>query len=211
MASRRNGARIKASRVGVHSKLRSQAMRKCANVLMGAIALLTTAAVMPSALAADSQPPGPLEKLRPMQGHWTYSGQFYETANSHAGPSRGAMDCNLMPNKGYLSCDILSSIPEADTGIRANDLSLFSYSPSEKSYLHFVIFDSVSPLGERLTIDGNRWVSHSELTVKGKTIMLRDFFVFSSADKLDQTSQISIDNGRTWLTRWHAIAVRAAT
>jgi hypothetical protein len=158
-----------------------------------------------------SQPPSPLAQLGKLQGHWTYSGRYYETASSHAGPSRGAMDCYVMPNKGYLACDILSSIPDADTGIRANYLSLFSYSPSEKSYMHFVITNDTSPLGERLTIDGDRWVSHSELSDKGKTIMLRDLFVFLSADKLDQTSQYSIDNGGTWVTRWHAIAVKAGT
>jgi hypothetical protein len=156
-----------------------------------------------------SQAPNPLEKLAKLQGHWTYSGQFYATATRHAGPSRGVMDCDVLPNKGYVSCDILSSIPDAGTGIRANDLSLFSYSPSEKGYLHFVITNDISPLGERLTIDGDRWVSHSEISNNGKTIMLRDLFVFLSPDKLDQTSQFSTDNGRTWVTRWHAIAVKA--
>jgi hypothetical protein len=155
-----------------------------------------------------SQTPNPLLKLTKLQGHWTYTGQYYETGATHAGPSRGAMDCDVMPNKGYISCDILSSIPDANTGIPANFLSLFSYSPSEKSYMHFVITNDISPLGERLTIDGDRWVSHSQLSENGKTIMLRDLFVFLSPDKLDQTSQFSIDNGRTWVTRWHAIAVK---
>lgn len=191
-------------------------MRKRSNFLMGGI--MATCALWAAVLAiasADttqgSQAPNPLEKLSKMQGHWTYSGQYYETATSHAGPSRGAMDCDLLPNKGYLSCDILSSIPDADTGIRKNYLSLFSYSPSEKSYMHFVITNDVSPLGERLTIDGDRWVSHSKLSENGKTILLRDFFVFLPPDKLDQTSQYSIDNGRTWVTRWHAVAVKAGT
>jgi hypothetical protein len=158
-----------------------------------------------------SQAPDPLAKLAKMQGQWTYSGQYYGTATSHGGPSRGVMDCDVLPNKGYLSCDILSSIPDAQTGIRNNYLSLFSYSPTEKSYLHFVITNDPSPLGEHLTIDGDRWVSHSQLTENGQTIMLRDLFVFLSADKLDQTSQYSLDNGRTWVTRWHAIAVKAAS
>jgi hypothetical protein len=158
-----------------------------------------------------SEAPSPLAKLGRMQGHWMYSGRYYETAASHAGPSRGVMDCYVMPNKGYLGCDILSSIPDPHSGIRANYLSLFSYSPSEKSYMHFVITNDISPLGERLTIDGDTWVSRSELSDKGKTIMLRDLFVFLSADKLNQTSQYSIDNGRTWVSRWHAIAVKVGT
>jgi hypothetical protein len=41
--------------------------------------------------------------------------------------------------------------------------------------------------------------------------MLRDLFVFLSSDKLDQTSQFSTDNGRTWVTRWHAIAVKTGS
>lgn len=191
-------------------------MRKRSNYLMGGItAMCALWAALLAMAGADtlegSQAPNPLEKVTKMQGHWTYSGQYYETATTHAGPSRGAMDCDVMPNKGYLSCDILSAIPNANTGIRANYLSLFSYSPSEKSYMHFVITNDISPLGERLTIDGDRWVSHSQLSDKGKTILLRDLFVFLSADKLDQTSQFSIDNGRTWVTRWHAIAVKTGT
>lgn len=183
---------------------------------MGGITIMCTlwAAALAIACANSlegAQAPNPMEKLIKVQGHWTYSGQYYATAARRAGPSRGVMDCNVMPNKGYLSCDILSSIPDADTGIRANDLSLFSYNPSEKSYMHFVITGDTSPLGERLTIDGNKWVSHSEISERGKTIMLRDFFVFLSADKLDQTSQFSVDNGRTWVTRWHAIAVKGST
>jgi hypothetical protein len=189
-------------------------LRKRTNPFIGGIVALCTlsAALLAMACAdtaAGSQASNPLEKLTKLQGHWTYAGRYYATASRHAGPSRGVMDCDVLPNKGYVSCDILSSIPDADTGVRANYLSLFSYSPSEKSYLHFVITNDVSPLGERLTIDGDRWVSHSELSIKGKTIMLRDLFVFLSADKLDQTSQFSTNNGRTWVTRWHAIAVKA--
>lgn len=188
-------------------------MRKHKNLAVGGVMVMCTLWAAALAIAwADtlegSLASGPLEKLGKMQGDWTYSGQYYETAASHVGPSRGVMECNVMPNKGYIGCDILSSIPDASTGVRANYLSLFSYSPSEKSYMHFVITNNISPLGERLTVDGNKWVSHSELSEKGRMIMLRDLFVFLSADKVDQTSQFSIDNGRTWITRWHAVAVK---
>jgi hypothetical protein len=148
-----------------------------------------------------SDPPG---KLGIWVGRWTFSGQIYETRYSHAHADTGVADCTWTASKGYVICDYFSDNPPHD------DLSVISYSSSAKAYTHAGIHKDRPPSSEKLTQNGNIWITSSDIHDKGQTLVLRTTFVFLTLDKQTTKVQVSADKGRTWTTIIQVTAVKAA-
>jgi hypothetical protein len=101
-----------------------------------------------------------------------------------------------------MTCDYISTDPPH------NDLSVFSYSSVAKSYTHVEITKDAKPSWEKVTQSGNTWITSSEVPYKGKTIALRDAFVFLSSVKQTTTVQVSADMGQSWITLIEVTAVK---
>ena len=128
------------------------------------------------------------------EGHWTYSGQIYQTAYSQAHSDSGVVDCEWMPSKGYMVCDYSSDDPPH------NNLSILSYSPSEKAYTHVGVTKDSKPDWEKILLSGNTWTTPTEIPYNGKTLDYRTVFIFLSANTQLTKVQVSSDHGRTWVT-----------
>jgi hypothetical protein len=177
-------------------------MRSKFTVLLSTLAFVT----MTGAGIADPSPASdPSAELGNWVGRWNFSGQIYQTKYSDAHADTGVADCAWTANRGYVICDYFSDNPPHD------DLSIMSYSPSAKAYrLALIHKDNRPPSSEKLTQDGNTWISSRDVPDSGKTIVLRTTFVFLTPDKQTTTVQISADNGQTWTTTVHVTAVKAA-
>ncbi len=176
-------------------------MRMHCLVLFSALAF---AAVKIAGMADASAASDPSEKLGIWVGRWTFSGQIYETKYSHAHADTGVADCTWSANKGYVICDYFSDNPPHD------DLSVMSYSPSAKAYRLAQIHKDRPSSVEKLTQNGNAWVTLRDVPENGKTLVFRTTFVFLALDKQTTMVQVSADRGRTWITIIQVTAVRAA-
>jgi hypothetical protein len=164
-----------------------------------AFAAMTGAGIADPTPASDSS-----GKLGMWVGRWNFSGQIYETKYSHAHADTGIADCTWTANRGYVICDYFSDNPPHD------DLSVMSYSPSAKAYTHAEIHKDRPPSSEKVTQNGNTWITSSDVPDNGRTLVLRTTFVFLTADKQTTKVQISADKGRTWVTMIQVTAVKAA-
>ena len=117
--------------------------------------LITLSILAPTTLSHSSpQSPPPqspaLKVLDAWTGQWTTHGKLYDTPFSHAGEITITMTCAWSAYGGYMICDHLFTGP---SGTR-NDLSIYTYNESDKSY-KFCGFDrSGTPRATPLTIDG---------------------------------------------------------
>jgi hypothetical protein len=169
-------------------------------------ALLSTLvfATLACAGIADTPPASdPAGKLGMWLGHWTFSGQIYQTPYSEAHADTGVGDCTWTVHKGYLTCDYFSDNPPHD------DLAVIGYNPTVKAYTIAVVHHDRPPTSEKLIQNGNTWISSRDVPYKGKTLVLRTTFVFLTADKQTTTVQISADKGQTWITMIAVTAVKA--
>jgi hypothetical protein len=82
-----------------------------------------------------------------------------------------------------------------------NDIAVLSYSPALKAFTHVGVSNDVKPIWERASVNGNTWITPRAIPYKGKMLIYRDVYVYTSDDtRMDVTAQISADNGRTWST-----------
>lgn len=143
-------------------------------------------------------------KIGVWEGRWTYSGRIYKTVYSDAHSDSGTIDC-AWAKATYMVCNYASDDPPHD------NLSIFAYSPAAKSLVHVGISRDLKPLWEKVSLQGDTWSTRVELPYDGKTIVVRDDFVFLSADKHTTTESISADGGRTWTTIIKTTAVKSAS
>ena len=176
-------------------------MRSKVTVFLSVLAL---AALASAGKADPSASFNPVEQLGIWVGHWTFSGQIYETKYSHAHADTGVADCGWSANKGYVICDYYSDDPPHD------DLSVMNYRSSAKSYMLALVHQDRPAHSETLTRNGNTWISVSDVSNKGKALVLRTRFVFLTPDKQTTTVQVSADGGQTWTTTIHVTALKAA-
>jgi hypothetical protein len=176
-------------------------MRLRFTVLLSTLAL---AALTGAGLADPSPASDPLGKLGIWVSRWNFSGQIYETKYSHAHADTGVADCTWTANKGYVICDYFSDNPSHD------DLSVISYSPSANAYTLAQIHKDRPPSSEKVTQNGNTWITSRNVPDKGKTLVIRTTFVFLTPDKQTTTVQVSADKGQTWTTIIEVTAVKSA-
>jgi hypothetical protein len=170
-------------------------------------ALLSTlafAALTGAGIAGPSPASDPSGKLGIWVSRWNFSGQIYQTKYSHAHADTGVADCAWTANKGYVICDYFSDNPPHD------DLSVISYNPSAKAYTLAQIHKDRPPSSEKVTQNGNTWITSRSVPGQGKTLVLRTTFVFLAPDKQTTTVQISADKGQTWTTIIRVTAEKAA-
>jgi hypothetical protein len=175
-------------------------MRSKFTVLLSTLAF---AALMRAGVADTSAASDPSGKLGMWLGHWTFSGQIYQTPYSEAHADTGVGDCMWTVHKGYLTCDYFSDNPPHD------DLAVMGYNPTAKAYTIAVVHHDRPPSFEKLTQNGNTWISSRDVPYKGKTLAVRTTFVFLTSDKQTTTVQISADKGQTWTTTIAVTAVKA--
>ena len=175
-------------------------MRLSVALLLSTVALAaTTGAAVPVA----SQSSGPPGKLGMWAGHWTYSGRIYETPYSRAHSDSGSLDCNWVPNSGYMVCDYSSNDPPH------NHLSVITYDSVAKAYTEVLVRQEDSkPSWAKMMQSGDTWTMSSEISYKGKMLISRDVFVFTSPNKHITRVQISANNGRSWTTMIETTAVK---
>jgi hypothetical protein len=176
-------------------------MRSEFTVLLSTLAF---AALTGAGIANPSAASDPSGKLGIWVSRWTFSGQIYETKYSHAHADTGVADCAWTPNRGYVICDYFSDNPPHD------DLTVISYSPSAKAFMLAQIHKDRPPSFEKVTQDGNTWITSRNVPGKGKTLVLRTTFIFLTPDEQTTTVQVSPDKGRTWTTIIEVTAVKAA-
>lgn len=145
---------------------------------------------------ARSQGTDPSSKLDVWIGRWAYHAQDLETPYSHAHTYDGTSDCNWSANHGFMVCDFLNK--NSPPGFPKNDLGIFCYDPIKREFSRVGVFKESQPVPQRVAIDGNTWITSTEIPYKGKTAIYRTVYVFESNVKRTTTSQISIDKGKTW-------------
>lgn len=177
-------------------------MRAVIALLLSTAALaVATGAGMPVAPQSAS-PPG---KLGMWAGHWSYNGRIYETPYSHAHSDSGSLDCNWVPNSGYMVCDYSSNDPPH------NHLSVITYDSAANTYMEVLVRQDSKPSWAKMTQRGDTWTMSSEVPYKGKTLISRNVFVFTSPNKHITRVQISANNGRTWTTMIETTAVKVVS
>jgi hypothetical protein len=177
--------------------LRSRASALTVSILACLVAASVVAATGRAAAPDASQASNPASKLGVWEGHWTYNERDYETPYSHANTNSGTGDCSWAPNRGFMVCDYHNSNP--GNGVPANDLAVFSFSSSARTYARVGIFKDAKPFEERVTIDGNAWITQADISHKGSMLVYRDVHTFSQdSERADSIIEISADKGRTW-------------
>jgi hypothetical protein len=169
------------------------------------IVALAMIALSAASSPATAQPSSSAGQLSLWVGQWTYSGQTFETAYTHAHRTAGTDDCTWMHNRGYLVCDFLNTAPTPTT----NNLSIFSFSPKFGTYTHLGVTKDFKPLWEKVSVQGRTWITPLELPYKGKTILYRDVYTFLSPDKQTILNEISADKGEHWIVISKGTQVRA--
>jgi hypothetical protein len=180
-------------------------------LIVSIIALLMTQLMVAAPARAATPDASPVSaavsKLGIWEGRWTYNERDYETPYSHAHTNSGTGDCNWAPNRGFMVCDYLNSSP--GNGVPANDLGVFSYSSAAHTYARLGIFKDAKPFAEQITVNGNTWVTSSDIPYKGATLIYRNVHVFSQDGKQSRAiTEISADKGKTWTTISRFTAVK---
>jgi hypothetical protein len=168
-------------------------------LLLSTVVLAATAGAAAPGASQSAAPPG---KLGMWTGHWTYTGRIYETPYSHAHSDSGSLDCSWVPNSGYMVCDYSSNDPPH------NHLSVITYDSVAKAYAEVLVVQDSKASWNKMTQRGDTWTISSEIPYKGKTLMSRDVFVFTSPNKHITRVQISANNGRSWTTMIETTAVK---
>jgi hypothetical protein len=101
-------------------------------------------------------------------------------------------------------CDYFSNDPPHD------DLSVFSYNATDRSYTHVEVGKDSEPRSDKVTQSGTTWTALSEFPYKGKTMLDRVVFSFASPEKQTTKVEFSPDGGRTWTTVIETTGVKSA-
>jgi hypothetical protein len=160
--------------------------------------ILVAAIIFLGAAPVASHDADPSAKLGVWAGRWTYHAQNYETRFSHASAYDGTADCRWSPNHGFMVCDFLNRSPRH--GLPLNDLAILSYDAVKKTYSRVGVFKESKPFPQNVVVDGNTWTMSAKLPYKGKTVILRDVYLFEPAGRRTTTTSVSADNGKTWTT-----------
>lgn len=178
-------------------------MRPTMALLLSTVALVatTTGSAAPGA-SQSSAPPG---KLGMWAGHWSYSGRIYETPYSHAHSDSGSLNCDWVPDSGYMVCDYSSNDPPH------NSLTVITYDPVAKAYAQVAIKQDSKPSWKKMTQSGATWATSANLQYKGKTLLSRDVFVFTAPNRHITKVQVSVNNGQSWTTVIETTAVRISS
>ena len=174
-------------------------MRLSVALLLSMVALAVTTGTAAPVASQSSSPPG---KLGMWAGHWTYNGRIYETPYSHAHSDSGSLDCNWVPNSGYMVCDYSSNDPPH------NHLTIITYDSVAKAYMMVLVREDSKPTWNKMTQRGGTWAISSDISYKGKKLISRDVFVFTSPSKHITRVQVSANNGRSWTTMIETTAVK---
>jgi hypothetical protein len=161
--------------------------------------LITLSILAPTTLSHSPHQASPpqssaLKVLDAWTGQWTTHGKLYDTPLSHAGEITITMTCAWSAYGGYMICDHLFTGP---SGTR-NDLSIYTYNESEKSY-KFCGFDrSGTPRATPLTIDGSIWSYDTDEEQKGKKIHIKTINDFSKPGIVTWNTKFTDDGGAHW-------------
>lgn len=161
--------------------------------------LIALSVLAPTTLSRSTQQPSTpqspqLKVLDAWTGQWTTHGKLYDTPYSQAGEITITMTCGWSAYAGYMICDHLITGP---SGTR-NDLSIYTYNESEKSY-KFCGFDrSGIPRATPLTIEGSIWSYDSDEDQKGKKIHIKTINDFSKPGIVTWNTKFTDDNGANW-------------
>ncbi|HUA08293.1 MAG TPA: hypothetical protein VMA98_03395 [Candidatus Acidoferrales bacterium] len=162
-----------------------------------------------SARASTSDSASPLEKLNVWVGRWTLAEESRETPYSHAFSISWGADCSWMPNQSYMICDFESDGVDPAAGGVENNLSLFTYSTSDRAYHHMGITRDAKPLFEKMDVIGDIWTDRFELPYKGKILYCRDVYTFTSPSSYTHRFEISDDQGSSWTLVSTAVATKS--
>lgn len=135
------------------------------------------------------------QKLEVWAGRWTITGQAKETPYSHASTFSSETTCGWSANRGYMLCDQLINLP---TGA-INQLSVYTYSETDKSYKFFGLDQNSDPRVIPLTIEGNVWTYGGKpFDDHGKQILIRTLNEFVSPALVNFRTEYSDDGGAHW-------------
>jgi hypothetical protein len=151
-----------------------------------------------SASGATSDPTPSLGRLNAWQGHWTVAEENKETRYGHAFSLSWDADCSWMPHRRYMICDFQSDGVDPQAGGIENNLSLFTYSPSEHAFHHMGITRDAKPLFEKMELAGDTWTDQFEIPYKGSLLYCKDVYTFTSPSRYIRKFEISADQGATW-------------
>jgi hypothetical protein len=179
--------------------VRSRASTFTISIIALLIPLLVVVAVSRAATPYPLPVSNPVDKLGMQEGRWAYNERDYETPYSSAHANNGTADCNWAPNRGFMICDYLNSSP--GNGVPSNDLAVFSYNASARTYGRLGIFKDRRSFAEHVTINGNTWTTSGNTPYKGSTLIMHTVHAFSQNGKhANAITKVSVDNGKTWTT-----------
>lgn len=147
-------------------------------------------------MAADTIPPaGALNRW--VGGKWVSSGQFVDSAYSHANKTSAVTKCAWSPDRIFVICD--QDINFGGTPLR--DLSIYTFAPkTNKFYFYGVSLGEEKPRSTVLEIteNGDHWVYSSTAEIDGKSVQFRTANQFHGADRVQWWTEFSTDGGKTW-------------
>jgi len=147
-------------------------------------------------LAADTAPPA--DRLnRWVGGKWVSTGQFLDSAYSHANKTSAVTKCAWSPDHIFVICD--QDIDFGGTPLRT--LSIYTFAPkTNKFYFYGISLGEETPHHTALEIseNGELWVYSSSDEIKGKSVQFRTTNQFHGNDKVDWWTEFSTDDGKTW-------------
>src|SRR5258708_2747451 len=153
--------------------------------------------LVPLAMGQETKQPAtqsPVEKLGAFIGKWEGTGEMVNSPFSKGGKNSGETNCAWSPNHGYLVCDQIVHLPEGTQ----NDLSLYTYNESDKSYAFFGHSrNDRNVRTPKLTIEGNIWTYFVEFDDGPKHMRIRTVNEFKSASLVTWRSEFSED-GTNW-------------
>lgn len=162
-------------------------------ILVGVLILGGAASTVVRALQQTERSPE-LRVLDAWTGRWSTLGKAYDTAYSHGGAIAITMTCGWSSYGGFMICDHLVSGPSG----KHNDLSIYTYDPTDKSYKFCGYDRSGVPRTTPLTIEGNVWRYDTDEEGNSKKIHVRTINDFSKPGVVTWNTKFTVDGGAHW-------------
>jgi hypothetical protein len=169
-------------------------MQRIAHWMILLCVAITTCVGADSSVSRTMQSPE-LKVLDAWSGYWTTRGKLYDTAYSHAGEISITATCGWSANGAFMICDHVFKGPSGTS----NDLTVYTYNLTDKSYKFYGLDRSGAPSTTPLTIAGNIWsYDRDEQEKDGKTIHIKTINDFSKPGMVTWNTKFTADGGAHW-------------
>jgi len=148
------------------------------------------------------------KKMEMFVGTWNYDGAVNETALGPGGKFSGRMTSQMVLDGLFLERKAEDRGLYAGKAVIFRNIQIMWYDPAQKAYTEQT-FDNDGMVSKvNTTVDGNTWTDTGITTEsKGKVYKTRTTNTFSADGKTFKSrTELSMDDGKTWILRWEFTA-----